>query len=160
MPKKLRHDRPPVVLVNRSFVIYMKYHRILAIKRAATDSHLPGLWECPGGKLDEGQDLHGALEREVMEETGLLVRPIDTIAHYSSKIIGGKNKYTGMPYVSLFGISTVIGGLLEDAAVKLSHEHDASQWCTYREFMSLDLTPETQNAGIVLAQRLYENGVV
>jgi 8-oxo-dGTP diphosphatase len=151
MSKRLPHDRPAVVLVNRCFIIHEGL--ILTMLRAAMDNHLPLRWEAPGGKLDEGQDLHGALEREVMEETGLLVRPIDTIAHLESKIIGGRGKYAGMPYVSLFGLATVIGGKL-----KLSHEHDDARWCTYAEIMELDLTPETQKAAIILENRLKANG--
>lgn len=144
--------RPSVVLVNRCFVI--NEGKMLAIQRASTDSHHPTLWEAPGGKLDEGQDLHGALEREVMEETGLLVRPIDTIAHFESRVIGGGGRYNGMPYVVLFGLSTIIGGEL-----KLSEEHNDHNWCAYDEFMALDLTPETQKASIVLRHRLEEVGV-
>lgn len=152
MPKRTTHDRPAVVLVNRCFVI--ENGLILGILRSAMDNHLPLRWEVPGGKLDEGQDLEGALEREVLEETGLLVRPIDTIAHFESKVIGGGGKYNGMPYVALFGLTTVIGGEL-----KLSHEHDDSRWCTYSELVGLDLTPETQKAAIVLKKRLLEHGV-
>ncbi len=155
MPKKVPHNRPAVLLVNRCFVLDFTVGKILAVQRSATDTHHPGLWECPGGKLDEGQDLHGALEREVMEETGFLVRLIDSIAHCESKVIGGKNKYTGMPYVSLFGLASIVGGKL-----KLSHEHDDAKWCHYDEFMALALTPETQKAAIVLERRLRENGVV
>ena len=152
MPKRPTHDRPAVVLVSRCFVI--NNGLILAMLRSALDNHLPLRWEAPGGKLDEGQDLHGALEREVLEETGLLIRPIDSIAHFESKVIGGGGKYNGMPYVSLFGLATVTGGEL-----KLSHEHDDSSWCTYKELMELDLTPETQKAAIVLKNRLLEHSV-
>ncbi len=152
MLKRHKHDRPAVVLVSRCFII--NNGRILAVLRAATDNHLPLQWEAPGGKLDEGQDLHGALKREVMEETGLLVRPIDTIAHFESKVIGGTGRYSGMPYVALFGLATVMGGTL-----KLSHEHDDSCWCTYAELAGFHLTAETRKAAIVLEHRLKENGV-
>lgn len=144
--------RPAVVLVNRSLII--DGDKLLAVQRASTDSHNPSLWEAPGGKLDEGQDLHGAIEREVMEETGLLIRPIDSIAHFESQVIGGGGRYNGMPYVVLFGLGTIIGGTL-----KLSEEHDDYRWCSYTEFMELDLTPETRKAAIVLEDRLKKNGV-
>lgn len=145
-------DRPAVVLVNRSFIINSGL--MLAVQRAHTDSHNPSLWEVPGGKLDEGQDVHGALEREVVEETGLLIRLIDSVAHFESCVIGGGGKYNGMPYVALFGIATVVGGDLT-----LSDEHAAALWLTYDEFMRQGLTPETKKAGIVLKLRLKDYGV-
>lgn len=153
MTQSISHDRPAVVLVNRCFII--KDGLLLAIQRSSQDSHHPSLWEAPGGKLDEGQDLHDALECEVLQETGLLIRPIDTIAHFESKVIGGSGKYNGMPYVVLFGLASVIGGKL-----KLSHEHDDFSWCTYKGLMVLALTPETQKAAIILESRLKKNGVL
>ena len=63
-------ERPRVVLVNRCFV--RDGEKLLIIQRAKLDSMNAEKWEVPGGKLDEGQDLSHAQEREVMEETGFL----------------------------------------------------------------------------------------
>lgn len=141
------NTRPAVVLVNRCFVL--KKGRILAIQRTMHDRNNPGLWEAPGGKLDEGQDLDRALEREVMEETGFLIRPIDSLAHFESRVLGGNDPYSGMPYVVLFGIAEILGG-----EQKISNEHDDARWCSYKELLDLELTPETRKAAIVLKKRL------
>lgn len=142
-----RTKRPKVVLVNRCFLI--RKGKLLLVKRSATDTHYPGLWEGPGGKLDEGQDLTHALEREVMEETGLLVSPIHPLVFADSYVIGGEGKYKGLPYVVLFGVMKSKGGTL-----KLSDEHDESEWVSYKMALDYDLTPEVRKALIALKKPL------
>lgn len=144
------NPRPRTIIVSRCFII--RDGKLLAIQRATTDQHNPSLWEVPGGKLDEGQSLDHALEREAIEETGFLVRPIDTTAHFESKVLGKNSIYCGMPYVALFSLCTIVGGTL-----KLSNEHKAFKWCTYDELMELNLTPETRKASIVLENNLKKN---
>jgi 8-oxo-dGTP pyrophosphatase MutT (NUDIX family) len=106
------------------------------------------LWECPGGKLDEGQDLTHAQEREVMEETGYLVRPIHPLVLVDSYVIGA-GAYLGLPYVVLFSITELVGGKL-----KLSEEHEVSMWLDYNEMLDYDLTPEVRKAAITLEEYL------
>ena len=47
--------------------------RWLLQRRAPGNPVLPGLWEFPGGKVEEGETLGAALERELQEETGLVL---------------------------------------------------------------------------------------
>lgn len=140
-------DRPPIVLVNRLFII--RRREILALQRASTDSHNPGLWEVPGGKLESGQDIHLALAREIHEETGYSIRKVDTICHADSFVLN-TGKYHGLTYVVLFSIGYVTGGSLH-----LSEEHDQARWCTLDELTDLDLTPETRRAISALSSRLH-----
>lgn len=140
-------ERPRIVLVSRCFV-KGEDGALLAIKRAANDSHYPGMWECAGGKLDEGQDLSHAQEREVMEETGYLVEPVHPLVLADSYVIG-EGAYKGLPYVVLFSITRCVGGI-----EKLSHEHDAALWVGYRDFLGLPLTPEVRKAAIKLKDLL------
>lgn len=47
--------------------------RLLITQRPA-DKHLGGLWEFPGGKLEEGESYEDCLVRELREELGIDVR--------------------------------------------------------------------------------------
>jgi len=46
----------------------------LLLTRRRPDAHLPNLWEFPGGKVEDGETLEIALQREMMEELGIEVR--------------------------------------------------------------------------------------
>ncbi len=52
----------------------------LYIQQRDTDAMLGGLWEFPGGKVEHGESPAEACRREVMEETGLDVIPVEQIA--------------------------------------------------------------------------------
>jgi len=142
-----RNSRPRILLVNRSFVVNKK-GELLIIKRSANDKHDAGLWEVPGGKLDEGQDISHALEREIFEETGLLVTPILRTGYFESEIVAD-GAYKGMPYVVIVGISRVDGG-----KVKISEEHDDYAWVELKDINNYELSPVIKKAVIILQKDL------
>ena len=148
MDKSASESRPRVLLVNRSAVLDSKGN-VLLVQRAAGDRHNANLWEFPGGKLDEGQDVTQALEREVLEETGLLVMPVNRVAYFESRILTSY-KYQGMPYIVLVGISKILGG----KKVVLSEEHQNFAWVTPKEALTYDLTSETRKAILALENNL------
>jgi mutator protein MutT len=51
-------------------------HQILITQRLG-NVHLAGLWEFPGGKVEAGESLEVALEREILEELGVEIRVDD-----------------------------------------------------------------------------------
>lgn len=142
-----RKDRPQVVLVSRT-VILTSLRSFLLIQRSQDDRHHPGLWECPGGKLESGQDVAHAQEEEVVQETGLLVTLVDRLVYFDS-FISSIMPYVGMPYIVLFGIARYASG-----SIRLSSEHDAYAFVTFKEAMEYDLTPETRKALLALEKRL------
>lgn len=63
----------------------------ILITRRRDDVHLAGLWEFPGGKVEDGESLRSALQREIREELGIDVGVHDeffTVEHdYSTKSV-------------------------------------------------------------------------
>jgi ADP-ribose pyrophosphatase YjhB (NUDIX family) len=60
--------------------IVRSHTEILLIRRAPGSPQYPGTWDLPGGAVESGETLEGALEREIREETGLsvqIVKPVD-----------------------------------------------------------------------------------
>ena len=78
--KRGRQDRPALLRGRRSLphvdVVAGAIRRggrlLISLRRA--DQMLGGLWELPGGKMHPGESPGEALEREILEETGLTVR--------------------------------------------------------------------------------------
>ena len=52
--------------------LVIKDDRVLMIKRGKSPSK--GMWSVPGGRVEIGETLQEAAEREVLEETGITVR--------------------------------------------------------------------------------------
>lgn len=50
---------------------------VLLLRRRPED-HFGGRWELPSGEVNPGESLRAGLEREVCEETGLIVRSLST----------------------------------------------------------------------------------
>lgn len=85
------------------------------------------LWELPGGRMEFGETAEETLKREIMEETGLIVKPI--------KLLDTWNLILRVDY-QIAGIIYLCE--LEEGEVRLSDEHDAYKWIGIDE-MSLEL---------------------
>ena len=107
----------------------MRDEKVLLVRRRE-DDFLGGIYEFPGGKVEDGEGLADALIREVREETGLRV--------------GGIGRYLGFfDYDSedserrrVFNFHVDVRGALE---IRL-REHDRFVWADEKKLDSLVLT--------------------
>lgn len=132
MGNKILHN---VRLIQKCIVIRSD-GKILALKRAADDHSRGGNWDLPGGGYEQGEQVEGAIKREVHEEAGLTPRslhPIYIANHHNIKegFFAGDNVF-GVCY-----ISREWGG-----EVVLSDEHTEFAWITPIEFAKLEFGPD------------------
>ncbi len=71
---KRTYPKHPIVGVGG---VVIDRDRVLLIKRGKEP--LKGEWSIPGGMLELGEELGDAVRRELMEETGVEVEPLDCI---------------------------------------------------------------------------------
>lgn len=72
----MTREFPEVPLVGVGAVV-VDSGRVLLVQRG--NEPMKGRWSIPGGLLEIGESLAASLTREVREETGLLVEPIELI---------------------------------------------------------------------------------
>ena len=111
----------------KALVLYQ--NRALIIKRSAYDPFGAGEYECPGGRLEFGEELEEALRREIMEETGLTVT-VERLLYADSFV---KNEKRHIVVLTWFCRA-------HGDEVTLSNEHTAYLWADKREMRAL-LTP-------------------
>jgi len=64
----------PLVAVG---AVVFKDNRVLLIRRGKPPAE--DLWAIPGGRVEIGETLQEAAEREIMEETGIVIRALDPV---------------------------------------------------------------------------------
>ena len=111
--------------------------RVLLVRRGAEP--LKGHWSIPGGMLELGEPLTGGVIREVQEETGLIVEPVELVELLDR--IHREGERVRYHYVIADYLCRVTGGTLLAAS-----DADAVRWVERAEWNShsiLKLDPIT-----------------
>ena len=111
--------------------------RVVLIRRGTEP--LKGQWSLPGGKLELGESLVAGVVREVREETGLVVEPVELVELLDR--IHRESDRVRYHYVIADYLCRVTGGALQAAS-----DADAVRWVERAEWNShsaLKLDPIT-----------------
>lgn len=103
--------------------IIKKANQLLIMKRSSHRLAAPNIWETVSGRVQHGEDPYDAVQREILEETGLEVsvdsRPVDV---YMAKRLG-------LPMLLV-----VYQAKYLSKEVVLSEEHSEFMWTTIEDF--------------------------
>src|SRR5438477_7016483 len=107
----IRREFPELPLVGVGAII-IEGDRVLLVKRA----HPPiqGQWSIPGGVLEVGEVVRQAAIREVREETGLIVEPVELLGVYD-RILRNTEQRVQYHYVLIDFLCRLVGGDLQAA---------------------------------------------
>ncbi|MDB4285640.1 (deoxy)nucleoside triphosphate pyrophosphohydrolase [bacterium] len=126
MPRIRRFQYTDAMIIVTAAVIEKDGKMLIA--RRKPGSSLAGLWEFPGGKLEEGEEPRDCLRRELHEEFGIdteigehVMSNVHEYDHIKIELRSYRAKYTS-------------------GAIKLV-DHDKIAWVKPEEFSQYDLAP-------------------
>lgn len=114
----------------------------MLLARASNAADFPGVWQIPGGGVDQGEHPADAVVREFLEETGLVVAVAGVRAAISD-VLRLRDLDTALHTDRLIYDVTVVGGSLRD---EVSGTTDTVAWLTVDEAAALPLMPFTATA--------------
>ena len=110
--------------------------KVLLVKRATPPCQ--GEWAIPGGKIKPGETLQEAAEREILEETGLIIKAGEAIFAFDL-IEKNSNDDLLFHYVIVDLAGEYVGGEL-----KASSDASAAGWFSRAELANLNINQTTE----------------
>lgn len=110
---------------------------VLLVRRKAPP--YAGRWSLPGGAVEVGETMHEAVVREVREEVGLDVEPMELVGVYDNIVKeGGRVRFH----------YTLVDFLCRPVGSRLRPGTDAAeaQWVSLRDLDGVDMTPLARTA--------------
>ncbi|MEZ5400951.1 MAG: NUDIX hydrolase [Bryobacteraceae bacterium] len=115
--------------------LIFKRDSILLVERGKQP--LKGYWSLPGGLVEIGERLTAAIEREVLEETGLTVKA-ESVVEIFERIMRDKAGKAEYHYVLVDYVCKVTGGELRPGS-----DSSAAEWVRRKDLAGRRLTEGT-----------------
>ena len=128
--------------------ILLRRDRVLLVERGK--SPLKGYWSLPGGVLETGERLREGIAREVLEETGLIVKPLQVIEIFE-RIMRDEKGIPEYHYVLIDYLCRVTGGALAPA-----DDVSRAEWVPRDSLRNYKITEGTL---LVIQKAFRERGV-
>lgn len=125
----------------RAIAAVIERDDLILIGRRCVDDSYGGLWEFPGGKIEEGETDAECLRREIQEELGLDAE-IGSLIHVNR----------ASPTFEL----SVYNARLEDGEPQL-REHDEFRWVTPAQLLEFQMLPADEPVIRILNERQIED---
>ena len=93
--------------------ILIRYLKILLVKRSASRSFYPNVWDLPGGHLEAGESPEAALVRELREELGIVATAFESLGTFQELSPEGYGWYKYYVYLVTGWRGTVANRQLE-----------------------------------------------
>ncbi len=116
-----------------AYGLIMQDARILLCRISGQLPNDAGFWTLPGGGIDFGEDPADAMVREVREETGLIVRPLETAGIDSFYAKEGEREFHG---IRIIYRTELLGGVLR---YEVDGTTDLCAWWSLEEAKQLPL---------------------
>jgi 8-oxo-dGTP diphosphatase len=151
----MRREFPETPLMGVGAVV-VDDGRVLLVRRGREP--LRGQWSLPGGLVEVGESLDAAVTREVKEETGLLVEPIELLELLDK--IHREQERVRFHYVIADYLCQVIGGALHAGSdADAVRWVERAEWSTTHSALVLDpITVRVIETGWIRARALQEKG--
>jgi len=122
--------------------IIWRDNEFLITQRLNNDPTVPGLWEFPGGKLEDGETLEECLARELKEE-------LDIEVSVGKQVFVNDHEYPNKVIRLIFFIVDYISG-----EIKLN-DHEDAKWISVAEIDAYEFAP----ADIPVLAKLQNGGI-